>query len=368
MKKWYFIIVFFTFIIACGSKTDPVVPNTDDLTSISYQPTTFTIPNLSDISFPTMPIPADNPLTAEGIELGRRLFYDPILSKDSTQSCASCHKQRLAFTDGLQFSKGIDGIAGNRNAMSLVNLGYVNKGLFWDGRVKTLEQQALKPVEDPIEMHDIWQNVESKLRKHNDYPNRFRKAFGIGNKSEITKDLAVKAIAQFERILLSTNAKVDKIARRQADFTNDEYDGYAIYVGIGSYPDAQCLHCHNTPFYTGNDFFNNGLDSAATFNDFRDKGFGLTSGTASDNGKFRAPSLRNITLTAPYMHDGRFQTLEQVLDHYASGGHPADNRDPFLPQIKQINLTAIQKRQIIAYLKTLTDSTFINNPAYSSPF
>ncbi len=358
-----------SLLVTCGKKTqDAPALDSESLTNIPYSPQNFVLPIPDSISFPKMSIPVDNPLAVEGVELGRRLFYDPILSRDSGMACASCHQQKFAFSSPTALSRGVDSLDGVRNAMSLTNVGFVNKGLFWDGRAATLEDQGLQPVEDVREMHALWPNIEIKLQRSADYPARFRKAFGISKKSEITKTLAIKAVAQFERTILSTNAKIDRIARRLTDFTDEEYEGYGLFTSISSFPDAQCLHCHNSPFYTANNYFNNGLDSAASLNDFKDKGRGAFTVNQNDNGKFRAPTLRNIELTAPYMHDGRFKTLDEVLDHYASGGHYSENEDPFLPQIKSIQLTAKQKKSIIAFLKTLTDTTFVQNPALSNPF
>lgn len=347
------------FIISCDTKEDK-------LTTIPYNPTTYDLKQIG--SFPKMIIPTDNPLTTEGVELGRFLFYDNLLSSNGTMACASCHLPEGGFTDNQAKSKGVDGIFGKRSAMSLANVGFVNTGLFWDGRVKTLEEQAFLPVEDPIELHNNWTKVVAKLQAHPDYPTRFRKAFGINSTSDITKELAIKAIAQFERALISDNAKVDQIFRGETHFTDDEFDGYLLFFNAAGAPDAQCGHCHTSPFYSSDDFFNNGLDSAATLNDFIDKGRGQVTKKLSDNGRFRAPSLRNIELTAPYMHDGRFKTLEEVVEHYASGGHYAENVDPFIPQIKLIKMTPRQKRQIVLFLKTLTDTTFVNNPKFKSPF
>jgi cytochrome c peroxidase len=364
MKKPFVIITLIIFVISCCKPTDEI--NDSDLTNILYNPQAYTLNAPS--SFPKMEIPADNPLTTEGVELGRRLFFDPILSRDSTMSCGSCHAPEFAFTDGKAVSRGVDGIDGSRSAMSLENIGYVTKGLFWDGRVKTLEDQALLPIEDPIELHTIWDKVIEKLKNHKDYPERFRKAFGIISKNDMSKTLAVKAIAQFERTLISGNAKVDKILRREDFFTDDELDGYQLFFNAAGAPDAQCGHCHTSPFYSANDYFNNGLDEALTLNSFKDKGLGGVTNKLFDNGKFRAPSLRNIELTAPYMHDGRFKTLEEVIEHYASGGHYAENVDPFIPQIKDIKLTPKQKKQILLFLKTLTDTSFTKNPAFQNPY
>ncbi len=360
MKKAIIFAVFSMFL--SQSCTDNDVGNLD---TIPYNPTTYALkysPN-----FPKMLIPADNPLTTEGVELGRFLFYDKLLSASGTMACANCHLPEAGFTDNQATSKGIDGILGRRSSMSLANIGFVNGGLFWDGRVKTLEEQAFLPVEDPIELHNNWTKVVEKLKTHADYPTRFRKAFGIANTAEITKELAIKAIAQFERTIISDNAKIDKITK-VTDLTDDELEGFQLFFNAAGAPDAQCGHCHNSPFYGSNDYFNNGLDGVASLEDFKDKGRGQFTKVLTDNGKFRAPSLRNIELTAPYMHDGRFKTLEEVVDHYASGGHYAQNIDAFIPQIKLINMSVRQKRLIVTFLKTLTDSSFVNNPKLKTPF
>jgi cytochrome c peroxidase len=360
MKK-ILIGLFITFSLAsCRPDKKPSIAD------IPYNPTPFELK--IPANFPKMDIPADNPLTTEGVELGRFLFYDKLLSANGTMSCASCHLAVSNFADGKATSKGIDNLEGRRSSMSLENVGFVTKGLFWDGRTKTLEVQALLPVEDPIELHNKWTQVIDKLKTHADYPTRFRKAFGITDPTQITKELAAKAMAQFERTLISGNAKVDKIYRREDEFTNDEYSGFLLFFNAAGAPDAQCGHCHVSPFYSSNDFFNNGLDSVSSLLNFKDLGRGVITKRELDNGKFRVPTLRNIELTAPYMHDGRFKTLEEVVEHYASGGHYSDNIDPFIPQIAAVRLTDKQKKQIILFLKTLTDTSFGSNPAFQDPF
>ncbi|MEM6726278.1 MAG: cytochrome c peroxidase [Bacteroidota bacterium] len=380
LKNWLFIFLALSLWAACSKETpeEPEVPlppsNAENcqildksLSSIPYEPVNYDLPQ--PVGFPQMEIPADNPLTVDGVELGRRLFFDPILSADGTQSCSSCHFQNSAFTDNQAVSRGIDGIAGTRSSMSLTNLGYNFNGLFWDGRVSTLEAQALLPVEDPIELHHSWVDVVCDLTNHPDYPTYFRKAFGIDNTNQITKELAAKAMAQFERSLVSYNSKFDRVIYRQEEFfSDDELNGYEMFFDLASgiLPDAECGHCHNAPLFTVNNYRNNGLDEALDLaTDFEDNGFGNVTGNVFDNGKFRIPTLRNIALTAPYMHDGRFQTLEEVIDHYDSGGHYADNLDPL---IFPIGLTEEQKGQILSFLHTLTDTTSLAGEQFSDPF
>lgn len=360
----------------CKKDCPPIGSLECDLTDIVYNPTPYTI--VKPAHFPQIPIPADNPMTLEGVQLGRRLFYDPILSGDSSMSCSSCHLPQGSFTDNKAVSTGIDGIAGRRSSMSLLNIAYATNGLFWDGRAKTLEEQALLPVEDPIELHTMWPNVVEKLQQHPTYPGLFRQAFGINSCQQITKEMVVKAIAQFERILISSGtSKYDRFVTGEIELEDEELFGKKMYFDEGQssgLPDAQCFHCHGGITLSGNNFFNNGLDSVASLNDFSDKGLFATTGKESDKGKFRAPTLRNITLTAPYMHDGRFQTLEEVMVQYNDNGFGVSNEDPFVQQIgfpvgnQYPGLTAAQTSYILAFLHTLTDTTFINNPDIQNPF
>lgn len=347
-------VILLSFWIWTGCKEVFSSRQSQSLTHIAYDPAPYPIKIPKGL--PRFEPPADNPMTNAGVELGKQLFHDPILSADSTQSCSSCHLANLGFTDGKAFSKGIDGLAGRRSAMSLVNVGFYNSGLFWDGRVKTLEEQALIPVEDPLEMHHRWEAAVEDLRAHRDYPMLFRKAFGIKSKQEISKELVARAIAQFERTLISGDTKFDQVMRGEATFTEEEAVGYDIFFDFTEkHPDAECGHCHNAPLFTTLEYENNGITAARSFADYPDPGLGAVTGKELDIGKFRIPSLRNIALTAPYMHDGRFQTLEEVIEHYNSGGHDGPNVSPVLRPLK---LDKTQKRQLIAFLHTLTDRNF----------
>jgi cytochrome c peroxidase len=238
---------------------------------------------------------------------------------------------------------------------------------FWVGITTTLEEQALLPIENPNEMGEDWISVEKKIRNHHSYPTHFRKAFGINSSSDIDRTLVSKAIAQFEKTIVSSgNSKYDRVIRGEAFFTEDELEGYEIFFDASlDLPDGECAHCHNAPLFTINDYLNNGLQPAETFNDFEDPGFGITSGKDTDMGKFKIPTLRNIEFSAPYMHDGRFETLEEVMDHYLSGGHPSPNKDPLIYELK---LNSEQANQIIIFLKTLSDTSALHNKNLSSPF
>lgn len=360
MKQIIFFLLLL-FVLACTRQQSEM----SDLLHVPYQPTFTTIG--TDLPFPKMEIPTDNPMTQEGFELGRRLFYDPILSIDSTISCSSCHHLASSFTDSRSVSLGVDQTPGNRSSMSLLNIGYHLSGLFWDGRSHTLEAQALIPIEDPLEMKEAWPQVIKKLKQHPEYPILFRKAFGIEDRDLIQKELVVKAIAQFERRLISSGtSKYDLVKKGLATYTTDEAIGEDLFFDITpEVKDAECGNCHNAPFFTTFEYANNGLDEITDVANFEDKGRGQITKDIYDNGKFRIPGIRNVALTAPYMHDGRFETLEEVLEHYNNGGHPSPSVHPL---IRPLYLTDLEKQQIIAFLHTLTDTAFVQNEAFANPF
>ena len=306
-------------------------------------------------------IPNDNPQTREGIALGKKLFFDNILSANGTKSCASCHAPQNAFSDNSSTSVGIDGIPGNRNSMPLFNLAWNYSDRFnWDGQALSLERQAEEPVENPIELHSDWENVIARLQSHTEYPSLFQKAF---NTSTITKELTTKAIAQFERTLVSANSKFDNYSLGQANLTDQELNGLDIFLREDK---GDCFHCHgnpNSPLWTDNDFHNNGLDS-----EFTDLGLGAVTGDPNDNGKFRTPSLRNLAFTAPYMHDGRFSTLDEVINFYSEGLQDSPTVDPLMKNIDQggVQLTESEKADLKAFLLTLSDASFITNPDFQN--
>ncbi|WP_366125135.1 cytochrome c peroxidase [uncultured Winogradskyella sp.] len=326
-----------------------------------YEPTPqpLSIPEIfSDNIIPPV-IPTDNRQTLEGVALGKKLFFDEILSADGTKSCASCHSPQSAFTDNSPTSIGIDGIAGIRNSMPIFNLAWnYNERFTWDGKELSLERQAEEPVQNPIELHSNWDNVIERLQAHPEYPELFRLAFKT---STITKELTTKAIAQFERTLISANSKFDRYSLGQATLTSQELNGLDIFLREDK---GDCFHCHgnpNNPLWTDNDFHNNGLDS-----NFSDLGLGAVTGDPNDNGKFRSPSLRNLAYTAPYMHDGRFTTLDEVIDHYSEGLQNSPTIDPLMKQLAQggVQLTLQEKADLKAFLLTLSDPSFLNNPDF----
>lgn len=314
-------------------------------------------------------IPEDNPLSQAGIELGRHLFYDPILSRDTSISCATCHQQAKAFTDGQPFSVGIDGQPLDRSAMSLVNLLWVNQ-FFWDGRVNSLEAQARIPIENPLEMDLSLEEAVARLENTERYPAQFKAAF---KSKKITPEKILKALGQFQRTLISANARYDQIIRGDVQASEREMRAINLFM-THPVPEinirgANCGDCHGSHLTTLNTFHNNGLDSIPA-----DMGLAIVTGSPLDHGKMRAPSLRNIALTAPYMHDGRFKTLREVLDHYNEHIQYSETLDPLIleatnePEGKSLLLTDEEKEDILLFLHLLTDSSFIQNPAFANPF
>ena len=306
---------------------------------------------------PQMQIPADNQLTVEGVALGRKLFYDPILSGNGKMACATCHNQNFAFTDStFALSTGIDNVQGTRNSMPLFNLGYQKK-FFWDGGAADLESQVIGPIQNPVEMHATLPDVIGKLNAHAEYPALFKKAFGIDN---ITTAYLMRAIAQFERTMISGNSKFDKYKRGEATLTAQETNGMALFQDEAK---GDCNHCHSLgSTFSDFEFRNNGVDSI-----YADAGRYKITLLGSDSGKFKTPSLRNIALTAPYMHDGRFTTLQQCLNHYNTGFHYSANLDANLQTAVKGRMSQQDMADIIAFLQTLTDNEFIADPRFKKP-
>lgn len=328
------------------------------------KPTPYPLPEMA--FFPDYP-PSENSPTIEGVELGRHLFYDPILSKDSTISCASCHQQQFAFSDAPKaFSTGITGKLMTRNTMPLFNLVWY-PSFFWDGKSPSLEEQVFHPVRESNEMGMDWKDVEIRIKNNPKYVTQFQAAFGS---QEIDSFLIAKAIAQFEKVLISQNSKYDQVLRRETYFTEEEYAGFVL---MNDQTKGDCLHCHVTDggvLGTTGNFSNNGLDKATAFSEYSDQGLGSVSQKNQDAGKFKIPSLRNVAVTAPYMHDGRFKTLDEVLDFYSEAVQLGVNTDSKMGLAHQggVRLTVDEKKKIKAFLLTLTDSSFISNPQFSNPF
>lgn len=304
--------------------------------------------------FPIPDLPTDFPLTNERVELGRALFHEAQLSRTNEISCASCHQTEHAFSDPKQFSIGVEGRTGTRNSMTLFNLAW-KKPFFWDGRAASLREQALMPIQDHLEMDESLENVVRKLSEQPSYPEVFAKAFGD---PEITSERLGIAIEQFILTLTSINSRFDRAMRGEEALTELEQRGFQLFntehdprrQQFG----ADCFHCHGGAFFTDNQFHYNGLKPTD------DPGLEKFTGRETDRDKFSTPSLRNIALTAPYMHDGRFATLEEVIAHYAGGVQRTPNLDPNLAKHPDggVPLSKEDQAALVAFLKTLTDDRY----------
>jgi cytochrome c peroxidase len=358
--KIEFIILSFLMIVSLLSCRKDFIHETSQVT-----PYVFDYPAVLEKNLPPIEILENNPMTVQGVTLGRKLFYETLLSGNNSQSCATCHAPNAGFSDSKQFSIGIDGIAGKRNAMPLFNLGWA-KSFFWDGRTFSLEEQALRPVVDPIEMHNTWPKAVAALQATVSYPQLFKEAFGT---NQIDSLLVAKALAQFERTLLSANSLYDRDPSGITHgYTQDEQ--FKFLAGkelFNSDAKGHCSHCHGDDagtLFTDNKFHNNGLDAEPL-----DPGLSAITDNPADYGKFKTPSVRNLVFTAPYMHDGRFQTLEEVIEHYSTGILNSPTIDPLIVGADDggVHLTPTEKDQLLFFLKSLTDSSFITNPAFQNP-
>lgn len=336
-------IISFSFILESGKISEEAL-------SFHITPLQFTIPK----GWPKPPtnIFAKNPLTEEGFQLGRKLFYDGRLSKDGNFACASCHQQFAAFaTYDHDFSHGFNNKFTTRNAPPLFNLAW-SKYYHWDGGVNHIELQALSPLIAPNEMAENIDSVLLKLRKDTAYLRMFKAAFGT---PVINSQRMLKALAQFTGSLISFNSKYDKVKRGEATFNPTEARGYKLFK-------ERCNTCHKEPLFTDYSFRNNGLP----LNDFlKDYGRMTITGDPKDSLKFKVPSLRNVSVTFPYMHDGRLYSLYNVIDHYSKGIQQSPTLDSSLR--KGIPFTETEKTEIVYFLHTLNDTTFEKNKRFSQP-
>ncbi len=320
-------------------------------------------------SFPPPMTPEGFQLTNSKVQLGRMLFYEKQLSSLNNQSCASCHNQVDAFSDINQFSEGSEGDFGDRQAMAVVNLAWNNNGFFWDGRSPSLAHQSLQPIENPVEMAETHANVISKLNLLQAYKDQFKRAFGDEN---ITAERMGEAMEQFMMTLVSNNSKYDKYLAGQTELTDSEERGRELFFSDYNefFPEdsgADCEHCHGGFNFENDQYMNNGLDEEASFTDL---GRYNVTELNEDKAKFKVTTLRNVELTSPYMHDGRFQTLEEVVDHYNEDIKVSSTLDPALLATTStgLMLTEQDKMDLVNFLKTLTDEFFISNPKFSNPF
>lgn len=297
--------------------------------------------------WPAPDIPEDNELTVARVSLGKRLFYDPALSVDSTISCASCHKQELAFADDVAISPGVEGRLGFRNSPTLANVAYltrVNK----DGGVPKLDLQPSVPIEDHAEMDFSLLAAARRLNAIENYRDDFLRAYD----EEASPFTITRSLGAFMRTLISGKSSYDQYLEGKAQLTAAELAGMELFFSDRT----NCSSCHGGFNFTDNRFLNNGL-----YETYEDVGRKRVTILAEDEGKFRVPTLRNIGLTAPYMHDGSVPDLAAVVDHYNSGGSNHPNKDGL---IRPLDLSELEQQQLVLFLETLTDSAFINNPEF----
>ena len=342
MKSYFYIILIISVLplVSCkkdvSGKPNPELPiDVDD--SYIYNTPSY---------FPALNYPNDNKPTRRKFELGKKLFFDKLLSKENAISCGSCHFQNLAFSDSVQFSIGSAGQLGERNSPTLTNIGY-NSNFFWDGGVPTLELQALVPLDNHKEFDLPYDSLLLRLNNNSNYKQLFKAAFN----EDATLNNYTKALACYQRAFISGNSKYDDYFYRNNSkaFTASELSGFQLFIN----PTIGCNSCHSGFNFTNGGFENNGLSV-----NYKDAGRYKVTGYIQDLAKFKVPTLRNVALTAPYMHDGSFATLTQVIDHYDSGGQAHSNKSP---KVKPLNLTTQQKTDLVNFLKTLTDDEFIKN-------
>lgn len=342
--KSIFLLSAVMLLTAC--QVDSITPEQDDY--VFRQPANF-------------PEPAytfdNNPLSKEGFELGRALFYDPILSADSTISCSNCHQQARSFSDPVhRLSVGVNDAIGIRNAPAIQNMAF-QQHFFWDGGVNHLDFAPIAAITSDVEMAETVANVVEKLKRNTFYNQKFSEAFGSG---EINSQRMLFALSQFMNLMVSANSRYDRFIRNEGEvLTLEEQAGLALFQ-------THCSNCHATDLFTDGSFRNNGLNTTFEV----DSGRQRITEHAEDRGKFKVPSLRNAELTFPYMHDGRFRTLEQVMDHYRFSLKESPTLDPLFKNNTRpgIVLTDDEANKIIAFVKTLTDNDFIKDKKFANPF
>jgi len=358
MKRILFTLTAIAIVLS-ACKKDPEEQAVYDDTPYALDYGTFPPPN-SQVA---------NALTAQKIALGRMLFYEVKLSSNLTQSCASCHRQEHAFTDTARFSIGAEGDLGGRQAMAIFNMAWHSNGFFWDGRSPELHDQATQPIQNPVEMNETIPSVVAKLAADKSYTNQFIRAFGD---DAITEERIGAALEQFMLTFISNDSKYDRFLAGTATLTASEERGRALFFAEYNefFPNesgADCAHCHGGILFENNQYMNNGLDTEANFDDL---GRFEETNDPMDRAKFKVTSLRNIEMTPPYMHDGRFTTLEEVIDHYNIGIEQSSTLDPALNATTAtgLMLDAQEKADLVAFLKTLTDQSYLSNPDFSNPF
>ena len=358
IRKYLFVILALV-VVSCRKPVDsPVIITLDESPYV-----------LDYGAFPAPELPTDNPMTIQGVKLGKMLFFEKMMSRDGTLSCAGCHRQSDGFSDSLRFSIGVEMLPGKRQAMPIFNMAWHNNEFFWDGRAHLLRDQSLLPIQDGLEMNETLENVIAKLSATQKYKDQFSRAFGS---EEITSLKMSLAMEQFMLSIVSNDSKYDRYLAGTVELTESEERGRILFETEYNefFPDqsgADCVHCHGGINFLNNQYMNNGLDSDV---DMVDIGREEVTGNSEDKGKFKVPTLRNIAVTAPYMHDGRFQTLEEVIQHYNSELQASSTIDPALESTMNTGLLLTEQdiSDLVDFLGTLTDDTFRNNEEYYTPF
>lgn len=338
--KYILIIGVASILVSCKKPViEPISNNSDELEF--YHPA----------EFPATAYPLEqNPIDRKKFELGRELFYSTMLSLDNTVSCASCHAQTHMFADhNIALSAGVGGQLGNRNSPPIFNMAW-QPHFMWDGGVNHLEIFSLAPITNPVEMSETMENVVQKLSNSDYWKSLFKTAYGS---EEVTDQKIFRSLTQFMLMIVSDNSLYDNVKRGKASFTTEQQAGYDLFL-------QKCASCHTEPLFTDYSFRNNGLDLVSA-----DEGRALITQNDSDKGKFKVPTLRNVLLTYPYMHDGRFFTIDQVLEHYSSGIQQHENLDAQLQN--GIPLTTDEKKYIKRFLETLNDYSLMGNTLLSEP-
>ena len=387
MKTSVLVCVSLLACMAC-SKNDEVINEMDEEVDATEL---ISRSDLSNLNLPTIPFnyadidlpahfsdtdilladntPNNNPITDEGATLGRVLFYDKALSLNNTTACASCHTQETGFTDPKQFSVGFEGGLTGRNSMSLSNARYYEpEHFFWDERAATLEDQVLMPIQDQVEMGMTLDSLEVRLAATDYYPILFEEAFGDAN---ITSERISLALAQFVRSMVSYESPFDVAVEANGGDTDGDLPGLSALENLGKnifFGRGGCDNCHETTLFIAEEAFNNGLDATTGIDD----GLGAVSGRQNELGLFKVPSLRNVELGAPYMHDGRFQTLRDVVEFYNNGVQDHPNLSNEMRgrngQIRRLNLDNEEIEALVAFMESLTDQELVADEKFSDPF
>ncbi|MFN0202513.1 MAG: cytochrome-c peroxidase [Bacteroidia bacterium] len=348
MQKFIFSIAVLAGLVlsACNTGTD-VTPD---------PPVSMTFP--SQFPAPVYQF-SQNEVTDKGFKLGKALFYDPILSIDSTISCASCHQQNGAFAHvGHDLSHGVRDLLGTRNTPPIQNLAW-HSSFFWDGGAANLDVQPLGPIKNPVEMDLSWTEALHRLRRSPTYFGKFKDVFNIQDTSELTTALLGKAFSQFMNALVSANAKYDKYKKGEVTLSAEETAGMSLFQ-------QKCASCHKGELFSDFSYKNNGLKPSSP----ADSGRYMITYNLNELYQFKVPSLRNIEVSYPYMHDGRYSTLESVLNHYVNKVYDMPTLDPSLKQSGTVGipLTSTEQANIIAFLKTLTDTEFLNDKRFKKEY